>query len=77
MAVVATKNPSGLKLRLSAGKDPETDKLIVKSRTYGNVNPSASNDALYEVGEVIFNLMDNTKFSLLEVSRVDNTVLSA
>ncbi|WP_270943325.1 DUF1659 domain-containing protein [Romboutsia lituseburensis] len=77
MAVVATKNPTGLKLKLSAGKDPETDKMIVKSRTYGNVKPSASNDDMYEVGELIFGLMDSMKLSLLEISRIDNTTLSA
>ena len=37
MAVVVTKNPSGLKMRFDCGKDVVTGKTIVRSKTYSQV----------------------------------------
>ena len=71
---IATKNPSGLKLRFEIGEDEVTGKVKVKSRTYSNVKPSAANDDLYAVGSIIASLQD---YTLLEVAKIDNTTLSA
>ena len=46
-------NPSGLKLKFDCGKDLETGKTIVKSKTYSNLDPDASADDVYEVGASI------------------------
>ncbi|WP_195939674.1 DUF1659 domain-containing protein [Romboutsia sp. 1001713B170131_170501_G6] len=73
MAVTATKNPSGLKLRFDCGMDDVTGKTKVKSRTYFNVDPEATDDDVYAVGSVIASLQSNT---LLEVAVIDNTTLS-
>lgn len=71
---VATKNPSGLKLRFQVGTDEISGKLKTKSRTYSNVKPSATNDDVHAVGYMIASLQD---FTLLEVAKIDNTTLSA
>ena len=72
MAIV-TKNPSGLKLRFNLGKDEITGKTKVKSRTYSNVRPTASNDAVYAVGNALVSLQE---FALLEIAKIDNSTLS-
>ncbi|MDB8804794.1 DUF1659 domain-containing protein [Romboutsia sp. 1001216sp1] len=73
MAVTATKNPSGLKIRFDCGLDDVTGKTKIKSKTYSNVDPEATNDDVYAVGAVIASLQNNT---LLEVAIIDNTTLS-
>lgn len=73
MAVVATKNPSGLKIRFDCGTDEITGKVKTKSKTYSNVRPSASGDEIYAVGKALSGLQ---KHDLLEIARVDNTTLS-
>ncbi|CEH34390.1 DUF1659 domain-containing protein [Romboutsia lituseburensis] len=71
---ISTKNPSGLKLKFQTGTDPITQKVIVKTKTYSNLKPSASNDDVYEVGEILASLQGH---SLLEIAKIDNTTLSA
>ncbi|CEH33417.1 DUF1659 domain-containing protein [Romboutsia lituseburensis] len=71
---IATKNPSGLKLKFQIGQDELTGKIKTKTKTLSNVKPSASNDAVHEVGELLASLQDHT---LLEVAKIDNTTLSA
>lgn len=73
MAIVTTKNPSGLKMRFDCGTDELTGKIKTKSKTYSNVKPSASSDNIYQVGQALANLQ---KHDLLEIARVDNTTLS-
>ena len=73
MAVVATKNLSGLKIRFDCGMDDVTGKTKVKSKTYSNVDPEATDDDVYAVGSVIASLQNNT---LLEVAIIGNTTLS-
>ena len=71
---IATKNPSGLKLRFEVGTDEVSGKIKTKSRTYSNVKPSAANDDVHAVGSIIASLQD---YTLLEVAKIDNTTLSA
>lgn len=73
MAVVVTKKPSGLKLRYDCGKDDETGKSIVKSKTYANISPDALDQDVYDVAAAISSLQSNT---LLSVSKIDTNTLS-
>ena len=68
------KNPSGLKLKFDCGKDLETGKTIVKSKTYSNLDPDASADDVYEVGASIASLQE---YDLLEVAKIDNSTITA
>ncbi|MCR8743705.1 DUF1659 domain-containing protein [Romboutsia lituseburensis] len=71
---IATKNPSGLKLKFQIGTDELTGKAKVKTKTYSNLKSSASNDEVYAVGEILSALQ---RYTLLEVAKIDNTTLSA
>ena len=72
MAIV-TKNPSGLKLRFDCGINDLTGKSIVKSRTFSNVRPNASNEDVYNVGVALASLQ---KYEVLEILKIDNATLS-
>lgn len=72
MAVISTNNPTGLKLRFDCGKD-DNGKVIVKTKTYSKVNPSATNDDVYAVAKAISSLQEH---SLIEVQKIDNTTIS-
>lgn len=72
MAVISTKNPSGLKLKFDCGKD-DKGKSIVKTKTYSNVVPTSTDDAVYEVGSALASLCEHT---LVEVFKVDSTSIS-
>lgn len=71
---IATKNPSGLKLKFQIGTDELTGKAMVKTKTYSNLKSSASNDDVYTVGDILSSLQS---YTLLEVAKIDNTTLSA
>jgi len=68
------KNPSGLKLKFDCGKNLETGKTVVKTKTYSNLDPNASADDVYEVGASIASLQE---YDLLEVVKVDNSTITA
>ncbi|WP_195938086.1 DUF1659 domain-containing protein [Romboutsia sp. 1001713B170131_170501_G6] len=53
MAVTITKNPSYLKLRFDCGKDDETGKTVVRTKSYSNVNPDATDQDVYDVGTIL------------------------
>ncbi|MDB8801016.1 DUF1659 domain-containing protein [Romboutsia sp. 1001216sp1] len=74
MAVTITKNPSYLKLRFDCGKDDETGKTVVRTKSYSNVNPDATDQDVYDVGTILSSFQNQT---LLEVAKVDNNTLSA
>lgn len=73
MAVTATQSDSSLRIRFDLGRDDATGRTKVKSRTYGNVDPAATNDDVHAVGEVLASLQNET---VLEYCKVDYTVLS-
>lgn len=73
MAVTAIKGDSSLRIRFDLGKDDVTGRTKVKSRTYGNVNPAATNDDVHAVGLVLASLQSET---VLEYCKVDYTILS-
>lgn len=73
MAVVVTKNPSGLKLKYDCGKNPDTGKSIVRSKTYSNISPDAVDQSLLDVANALASLQD---YALLDVARADNKTLS-
>lgn len=72
MAVV-TKNQSSLRLRFNCGLDEQTQKTIIRSKTYGSVKPNALSDDMFDVAKIIESLQEHT---LMEVARIDNSTLS-
>lgn len=72
MAVITTKNPSSLKMRFDCGKN-DNGKVIVKSKSFSNVAPDATNDKVYEVVEIIASLQDH---DLIEAMKIDNCTIS-
>ena len=72
MAVITTKNPSSLKMRFDCGKN-DNGKVIVKSKSFSNVAPDATNDKVYEVAEIIASLQDH---DLIEALKIDNCTIS-
>lgn len=73
MAVIVTKNLTGLKLKFNCGKDLETGKTIVSSKTYSNINPDATDQNMFDVGSALASLQKN---ELVEIARINNTTLS-
>ena len=71
--VIEAKNPSSLRLKLDCGLNELTGKTVVKSKTFSNVRPTSSTDALYEVGVALGSLQ---KYDVLEIAKVDNSTLS-
>lgn len=72
MAVISTNNPTKLTLRFDCGKN-DNGKVVVKTKTYSNVNPSVTNDDLYLFAKSISSLQEH---SLIEVQKIDNTTIS-
>lgn len=73
MAVVVTKNPSSIKIKYDCGKDPVTQKLITKTKSYGHVVPGSLDEDCYDVASAIASMQTNT---LDSVSKIDNSQLS-
>lgn len=74
MAVVATQNPTGLKIKYNCGANAETGKIVYKTKTYTNVSPDASDQDIFDVGNLLASLQKNT---VQQISRIDDTSLSA
>ena len=72
MAAIVTKNPSSLKIKFDCGKNDE-GKTIVKTKSYGSVRSTASNDNLMEVGQAISSLQSR---NVMGYFRVDTSELS-
>ncbi|MEG1311479.1 MAG: DUF1659 domain-containing protein [Romboutsia sp.] len=72
MSLVVTKNPAGLKMKFDCGKNNE-GKTIVKSRTYGNIRATATDQNIFDVASVIESLQSN---NLMEIAKIDNTIIS-
>lgn len=73
MAVTATKSDSSIRIRFDLGKDDSTGRTKVKSRTYGNVDNTATDQNVYDVASVLSSLQNET---VLEVCKIDYTTLS-
>lgn len=72
MAVIKTPKESSLKLKFSCGLDGKGNE-ITKSKSLANVKNTAADDNIHAVGKEIAGLCKHT---LMEVTRVDNAVLS-
>jgi hypothetical protein len=72
MAVISSKNPSGLKLKYYCGKNDEGN-AITKSKTYSNLKPNADEEDVYEVGVKIASL---SEYTLSDLMKIDTTVIS-
>ena len=73
MAVTTMNNPSSLRVKLDAGLNDSTGNTIVKSKTYSNIKPEATSQAIYDVATALEGLQE---FSVLEVTKIDNTTLA-
>ena len=73
MAVTTMNNPSSLRVKLDAGRDDSTGNTIVKSKTYSNIKPEATSQAIYDVATSLEGLQE---FPVLEVVKIDNTTLA-
>ena len=69
MAIVAIENYARLQMTFQTGTDGEGNP-ITKSRTYSNVKPSATHDALYNVSQSLASLAQNP---LVQVERLGST----
>lgn len=58
-----------LKIGFENGIDPDTDRVIVKRKTFNNVKPEATADELYAVAEALASLQ---QLPLYEVERSDH-----
>lgn len=72
MAVVKIPKESSLKLKFSCGLD-EKGNAITKSKSLANIKNTAADENIYAVGKEIAGLCKHT---LMEVARVDNSVIS-
>ena len=59
MPVNVTPLGDRIQLRVVVGTDPETGSPIYRSRSYSNVKPEASDEALYAVAEGIGELTED------------------
>ena len=73
MAVTVLNNPAGLRLKFDLGKDELTNKTKVKSKTYSNIKPEATSQAIYDVATALEGLQE---FPVLEVAKIENTTLA-
>ena len=73
MAVTTMNNPSSLRVKLDAGLNDSTGNTIVKSKTYSNIKPEATSQAIYDVATALEGLQE---FPVLEVVRIENTTLA-
>ena len=73
MSVITMNNPSSLRVKLDAGRDDSTGNTIVKSKTYSNIKPEATSQAIYDVATALEGLQE---FPVLEVTKIDNTTLA-
>ena len=72
MAVIETKNPSSLKVKLDLGM--VNGKTKTKLKTFSNLNPNATAQNAYEVASGLMSLQEH---NVLDVVKVDNTSLNA
>ena len=73
MSVITMNNPSSLRVKLDAGLNDSTGNTIVKSKTYSNIKPEATSQAIYDVATALEGLQE---FPVLEVTKIDNTTLA-
>ena len=73
MSVITMNNPSSLRVKLDAGLNDSTGNTIVKSKTYSNIKPEATSQAIYDVATALEGLQE---FPVLEVVKIDNTTLA-
>ena len=70
--VVEAKNPSSLKVKFDCGLN-DNGKTVVKSRTYSNLKHNAALSDVLNVAEALASLQ---QYSVLEISKIDNTTLA-
>ena len=73
MSVIEGKNPNSLRMKFDLVKDELTNKTKVKSKTYSNIKPEATSQAIYDVATALEGLQE---FPVLEVTKIDNTTLA-
>ncbi len=73
MAVVENARRSGVSLKLNAGSDPVSGRMIVKSCSLGRVKPGADAEGIVRVADLLLGVleypavrMERTEVSTLE-----------
>ena len=74
MSVIEGKNPTSLRMKFDLGKDELTNKTKVKSKTYSNIKPEATSQAIYDVATALEGLQ--VIFQYLKWLKIDNTTLA-
>lgn len=72
MAIIKTPKESSLKLKFSCGLDGKGNE-ITKSKSFANLKNTSTDDNIHSVGKGIAGLCKHT---LMEITRVDNAVIS-
>lgn len=72
MAVIETKNPSTLKVKLDLGMVNGKTKTKIKS--FSNVKPNASAEDIYFVADALMSLQEH---NIIDIIKQDNTSLDA
>ena len=71
MSVLEAKNPSSLKIKLDLGM--VEGKTKVRSKTFSNLQHTASAQDIYDVAESLMALQEH---DVLETIKIDNTTLN-
>ncbi len=70
MPVVKLSLPSSFQLRLSVGNDNEGNP-VYRSKTFGNVNPVASDEDILEVATALGELQEHAVESVRRIDQAD------
>ena len=71
MAVVQINNPSSLKIKLDLGM--VNGKTKTRSRSYSFLKHNAAIEDIFAVGEAMMGLQ---KYTVMDILKIDNTILS-
>lgn len=74
MAVIATANQSSVKVKYDYGANLDGDR-VYKTKTFGSIKNTASNDDIMAVVNAISGLM-NTDVTVSATNRIDNYSLT-
>lgn len=74
MAVISTPNQSSVKVKYDYGANVDGDR-VYKTKTFGSIKNTASNDDIMAVVDAISGLM-NTDVTVSATNRIDNYSLT-
>lgn len=72
MAVVENARRSGVSLKLNAGADPVTGRMIVKSCSLGKVRPGADAEGVVRVADLLLTVLE---YPAVRMERTETSTL--